>query len=474
MVSDYLAGESSSSSERDLESKRGSPSPSATHSSAVRSTIRRLVRINLPDDTLHNMQEDTRFDGVCHAWVRRPDFCRWGVNCDFSHEYPPLLAKKYGMIAVYVRANGKEVKNAEEFLKLEEAYIESKWTKLNQGAKVHSPGCYKENCRAFLRNDCTHGDKCWYKHPKAIVEDGKWVTKDVRRLLDGKHRTYDGPNEKEKVDIGDGFWGDRQSSIHLAGPPPSSKRPSISHDNSPRTPVRDGGGVGAGPGRSWVSPALAMVVNSTTSAAIPWTTVFPKHSPAVVSPTEFRSDKDYNYWGEESAVHDGADYWDNAPPSRISRLASREQAFAVEAMTYKQLVGNGSRGEVRKETQRLRRAPRAASGFAGPVETRQDIRSREVMERRISITHVRQEKEEEKDKVDIRGARRERVRTRERPSRGNRNTVHDTEQISTNNGYDTAGSGSDWTKSFKAMLAQKCESTRWEARRGKRGTLIEF
>lgn len=232
--SDYLAGESSSSEEEVKTTKRVLSTGSTTTAtrSHVTSTHRRLVRINLPYDTLHTMQGDPRFDGYCHAWVRRPDFCKFGVNCNFIHDYPMSLVEEFGVIAVYIGPDGKEMKGAEEFLKLEDIFVKPKWTRLDQGAKIGSPGCYNENCRDFIGKDCKHGEKCWYKHPKTVVENGKWVTKDVRQLIDGEFRVYNDLDEKEKIEIGDGFWGDRQSSISPQGSLRSQMRPRVSPSRS--------------------------------------------------------------------------------------------------------------------------------------------------------------------------------------------------------------------------------------------------
>lgn len=456
------------------------------------------------------MQEDSRFDGVCHAWVRRPDFCKWGVNCDFSHEYPPVLAEKYGMIAVYVKPNGKEVKNVAEFLKLEDAFIKTQWSKLDEGAKIHSPGCYKEHCRAFLRNECTHGAKCWYRHPKTVVKRGIWVTADVRKLADGKNLTYDELSEKGKVDINDGFCGDQQSGIACTGRPPPSKHRGISPENTPPWVYK---GVNAVPGRKILTAAkmptelssseemnevrnklssngsgvcypgsssrlarLTPASNGQIPPTLPadiklttcWTTVFPKPSPTAVVSTN--SNKDYNYWGDEKVALDEADYWNNTPPVEISRLASREQAFVVEAMTYKQLFNVESRKEIRKDLHKPYETPRSASGFVMPTklaETHRESGRRKILEKNISIAFAKQERE---NKFDIPDMKRKKVKTSEGLSCGKQIKIHDREL---NDGNETTSSSLDWTKSLQAMLAQRCEPTRWKAD-GKRGTLIEF
>lgn len=446
------------------------------------------------------MQEDPRFDGVCHAWVRRPDFCRWGVNCDFSHEYPPALAQKYGMIAVYVKPNGKEVKNVAEFLKLEEEFVKTQWSRLDQGAKIHSPGCYVEDCRAFLENECSYGDRCWYRHPKTVIEDGKWVTKDVRKL--GEHCTHDELKREKRINTGDGFWGDRQYSISVSGSPSSSKHPSILSDITPPlsayrgeranvvpgrkmctafTPSRNSSGVGnelnsiapdlyyprsasvgARPApaiRSHISPALLTDLKPSTH----WTTVFPKSSPAIV-PTNSDNRKDYNYWGEEILALDTTDYWKTPPPANISKLASRQQAFAVESMTYDQLFRDQSRSEDRQESDRLH-GDRAVPRFvmpAKPADTRKQSESRKILERKISLAYARQELEDKADR------RREQAKTRSNPSHGLQYGIHDVKLV--NEGDDTGRSGSNWTRSLKEMLAQKCEAVG----QGSRDTLIEF
>lgn len=420
------------------------------------------------------MQEDPRFDGVCHAWVRRPDFCRFGVNCDFSHEYPPALAKKYGMIAVYVRPNGKEVKNAAEFLKLEETFGKTQWRRQDQGAKIHSPGCYEEDCRAFLTAECGHGDKCWYRHPKTVVEGGRCVTKDVRRR--GEHR-----------DIGDGFWGDRRASV--CPPLPSARaRPSMPADiNTPPPSVCKGDWASVVPGRDMhtaanpstpgsssenssgvrnelsltassvydVGPASsetrpALTARSHISPAVlepatHWTTVFPKPSTAPIT-TNSGNRKDYNYWGDEITVPDRADYWRNSSPARVSRSASRQQAFAVEAMTYDQLF---SRNEDWTEPHSPRRTPKFVMP-AMPADTRREPESRRILERKISLAHARQETQD--------GIAMGRDNNWSDPSCGQHDSIHGTKLID-----EPAG---DWTKSLKEMLAQR--------RKGSRGTLIEL
>lgn len=463
--------------------------PSPTHSSDY-ATTRRLVRINLPSSALHNMQDDPRFDGVCHAWVRRPDFCRWGVNCDFSHEYPPALAQKYGMIAVYVKPNGKEVKNVAEFLKLEEEFVKTQWSRLDQGAKIHSPGCYVEDCRAFLANECSHGDRCWYRHPKTVIEDGKWVTKDVRKL--GEHRTQDEFKMEKRIDTGDGFWGDRQRSISATGSPSSGKRPSILSDiTSPSsaykggrpnvvpgrrmhtvtkllTPSENSSGIGNSDSPDLYYPRSASVgarpahtVRSHISPALPadpkpstrWTTVFPKSSEAIV-PTSSDNRKDYNYWGEEIMALDTTDYWKNPPPVNVSGLANRQQAFAVESMTYEQLFRDRSHGEDHQESHRPH-GDHATPRFvmpAKPADTRKHSESRKILDRKISLAYARQEIE---DKADM---RREQAKTRSDISHRLEYNINDTELV--NDGYDAGSSGSDWTGPLKEMLAQKCKPVR--------------
>lgn len=433
------------------------------------------MRINLPNSTLHTMQEDPRFDGVCHAWVRRPDFCRFGVNCDFSHEYPPVLAKKYGMIAVYVKPNGKEVKNAAEFLKLEEAFGKAQWSRLDQGAKIHSPGCYVEDCRAFLTAECGHGDKCWYRHPKTVVEGGRCVTKDVRRR--GEHR-----------DVGDGFWGDHRASVCPpppsagAGPrmPPDINTPppsvckgdwanavpgrgmhTVANPPTPRSSSENSSGVGnelsstssdlyfVEPASPETRPARSQVSLADLEPSTHWTTVYPKPRAAPIM-TSSDSRKDYNYWGEEIAVPDKADFWRNAPPARVSRLASRQQALAVEGMTYDQLFGDPSRNEDWEEPHRTPKFVMPAM----PPDTRREPECRRILERKIALAHARQETQ---DGIAM-GREHD---NRSNPLHGRHNNIHGTKLI--DDDYESAG---DWTESLKEMLAQR--------REGNRGTLIEF
>lgn len=468
---------------------------SPTHGSDYAAT-RRLVRINLPSSALHNMQEDPRFDGVCHAWVRRPDFCRWGVNCDFSHEYPPALAQKYGMIAVYVKPNGKEVKNVAEFLRLEEAFVKTQSSRLDQGAKIHSPGCYVEDCREFLANECSHGDRCWYRHPKPVIEDGKWVMKDVRRL--GEHRTHDELTREKRIDTGGEFWGDHQCSVSATGSPYSGKHPSILSEITPPpsaykgdranvvprrrmhtgakplTPSENSSGVGDGlhsiaPGLYYsrsasVGARPAPTVRSHISPASPadhehrthWTTVFPKSSPAIVPTTS-----DYNYWGEEIVALDTTDYWKTpAPPASVSKLASRQQAFAVESMTYEQLFRVQSRSEDHQD----HAMPRFVMP-AKPADTRKKSESRKILERKIALACARQELE---DKADM---RREQAKARSDLSHGSQYNNHEVKPVNDDGG--TGSAGSDWTRSLEEMLAQKCEPVRQRAE-GSRATLIEL
>lgn len=360
------------------------------------------------------MHEDPRFIGVCHAWVKRPDLCKWGANCVFSHEYPPALAQKYGMIAVYVKPNGKEVKNVTEFLKLEEAFVKTQYSRPDEGAKIHSQGCYKGNCRAFLRNECPYGDKCRFKHPKSAVERGKWVTRGVRKFASGKHRTYCKPDGRGRADTGDIRWRESQSN----------------------------------------GPAV--------------TTVSPKLSPTVVLPSNSDKDKDYNYWGEEIVGPDAADYWVKSPPAMI------EQAYVAEAMTCKQLLGGESHKKVLEDFHIPHAAPRAASGFpvrAEPAETGRGAERRKILEKKYSLSSAEQEKKVGQNMIDIPDMRKERVKTKGGPSRIRQNKTHDTKLI--NDGYDTADSDSGWIKSLKEMLALKCEPTRLKAEE-ERGSLIDF
>lgn len=574
VTSDYLAGESNSS-EEEMKPKRRSPLSTSPPLSTCNpaSKIRRLVRINLPYDSLHTMQEDPRFDGYCHAWVRRPDFCRFGVNCDFIHDYPPVLAKKYGMIAVYIGPDGKEVRNAEEFLKLEDSFVKSKRTNLDQATKIPSPGCYNENCRAFLRNDCSHGDRCWYKHPKSIIEGGKWVTKDVRKLVDGKRRTSSENKDVEKARIDDGFWRGRQSSTSpTAGSLPSETRSRVSFKNdSSQSSTQKGGRADIVPphkinkvasktstlksacpvtskkdgkffhnetnsdspeeevyypGSACVARAASLAarsaptklvsVKTTTSRApplphnkVPLVDTKPtsrrpavanlKPSPIVVAPIKSNSgnvDGDYNYWGDENVPDDGADYWNSAAPSKVSRTASREQAMVVEAMTYDQLFRQETHAQSRQEYHGPHNSARSVPAFVlppQPAATRPESETRKLLETKIALAQAKQESAARQKLIEIPEVKRGIGKMNEtlidtstspKPtygtknagnSRGKNSSIFETQSIN-DNGYDTSGSGSDWTRSLKAMLAQKCEPIKWGTiqTEPKVNTLIEF
>lgn len=513
------------------------------------------------------MQEDPRFDGVCHAWVRRPDFCKFGVNCDFNHEYPPVLAKKYGLIAVYVGADGREIKGAEEALKLEDVFTLSVQNSFDQGAKIHSPGCYNENCRAFLRNDCIHGDKCWYKHPKTVIEDGKWVTKDIRKLVSRKDRASSKPNGMKKVDTSDGSWGDRQSSISPTDSSTSGTRLRITSKNglphslaqkaekvdiihghnvhkvtnkgpAPKptyyiaSEEENEGDINSDalegvyyPGSACVARAAAKLaptksvpskvntfkpsstqnqVSSNLRADIKSTARTPtatnsKPSPSVpvqTKPVPGSADTGYNYWGDETVVDDGADYWKNAPSPKVSRMSSRQQALIVEAMTYDQLFREEPCTGYRQEYHRSHRAPRGAQTFVLPPQpavNHRETQTKKLFDAKLALAQAKQDKEvAERKLIDIPETRWEKVKAKETlidilvspestlsakasvASQGKHSSVLSTQSI--NDGYETSGSGSDWTKSLKAMLAQKCEPIKWSnvQTEPKLNTLIEF
>lgn len=321
------------------------------------------------------------------------------------------------MIAVYVKPNGKEVKDVAEFLSLEEAFVKTQ-CRLDEGVNSQSAGGYKGQCRAFLRNECPHGDQCRFKHPKSAVERGKLVPEDLRGFAGGKHRTYCRPDGRGGVDTGYGSWRKGQ----------------------------------------YNSPAA--------------TAVFPRPSPTVVHPTNSGRAKDYNYWGEEIAGPDSADYWAKSPPAMISRPASREQAYVADTMTCKQPFRGESRREVLEDFYRPHATPRAASGFpmrAEPAETRRGAGWRKISEKEYSLPHAEQEKEVGQNMISFPDMRIERVKNENGPSHVRQNRTRGTEL--NNNGYDTPDS--DWIKSLKEMLAQKCEPTMLKAE-GELGALMDF
>lgn len=322
------------------------------------------------------------------------------------------------MIAVYVKPNGKEVKDVAEFLKLEEEFVGAQ-CRLDEGANIQSLRDYKGQCRAFLRNECSYGDKCRFKHPKSAVERGKWAPKDLRKFGSGKHRTYCRPDGRGRVDSGYRSWGESQ----------------------------------------YNSPAE--------------TTAFPA-SHIVVHPTNSDKDKNYNYWGEDIAGPDAADYWAKSPSAMISRPASPEQAYIAEAMTCKQAFRGEPRKEVLEDFYRPYATPRAASGFpvrAESAETRRGAGRRKISEKKYSLPHAEQEKEVGQNMMDIPDVRIERVKNEDGPSRVKQNETHDTKLI--NDGYDTAVPDPDWITSLKGMLELRCEPTKLTAE-GELGALMDF
>lgn len=324
------------------------------------------------------------------------------------------------MIAVYVRPNGKEVKDVAEFLNLEEAFVKTQ-CRLDEGVNSQSPGGYQGQCHAFLRNGCPYGDQCRFKHPKSAVERGKLVPEDLRKFASGKHRTYCRPDGRGGVDTGYGSWRKGQY-------------------NSP--------------------------------AAIAATAVFPRPSPTVVHPTNSGRARDYNYWSEEIAGPDAADYWAKSPTAMISRPASREQAYVAQAMTYGQPFRGEFRKEVLEDFHRPHATRRAASGFpvrAESAETRRGAGWGKISEKEYSLSHTEQEKEVGGNMIDFPDMRIERVKNEDGPSRVRQNRTRGMQL--NNDGYDATNS--DWIKSLKEMLALKCEPTMLKAE-GELGALMDF